>query len=208
MKKLDNKISKVLDFNKSFGLLKNKRPSLIDEDEYNLRYSLMTEELKEYREACIDDDIVEISDAIVDLLYVLNGMIVAHGLQDVIEDMYDEVHKSNMSKLENGKPLYRHDGKVLKGSEYFEPNLIQFLPNEYWYNHSYHQTDLVIKMSAENRHNFLTNTFDDLHRKLNNAYEEVYDGEFEKGNNTLNSIIYDIREIKKIMRPWEKSAYV
>jgi hypothetical protein len=56
-------------------------------------------------------------------------------------------------------------------------------------------------MSAENRHNFLTNTFDDLHRKLNNAYEEVYDGEFDKGNNTLNSIIYDIREIKKIMRP-------
>lgn len=131
LSKLDNKIEKVVEFNKAFDLLRNKKPSLINEDEYNLRYKLMTEELKEYREACLDDDIVEICDAIVDLLYVLNGMIVAHGLQDVIEDMYTEVHKSNMSKLENGKPLYRHDGKVMKGSEYFEPNLIQYLDNEY-----------------------------------------------------------------------------
>ena len=56
-------------------------------------------------------------------------------------------------------------------------------------------------MSAENRHNYLNKTFNELHRKLNNAYEEIYDGEFEECNNTLNSIIYDIREIKKIMRP-------
>lgn len=124
---MDKKVLSVIDFNKAFGLIRANKPTLISEDEYNLRYKLMSEELTEYREACKNDDIIEVCDAIVDLLYVLNGMVVAHGLQDIIEDMFDEVHRSNMSKLENGKPLYRSDGKVMKGSEYFTPNLIQFL---------------------------------------------------------------------------------
>lgn len=55
-------------------------------------------------------------------------------------------------------------------------------------------------MSAEHRHTFLTNTFDSLHQKLNQAFEEIYDGEFDECNNTLNSIIYDIREVKKVMK--------
>jgi predicted HAD superfamily Cof-like phosphohydrolase len=87
----------------------------------------MTEELSEYLEACKNNDLIEVCDAIVDLLYVLNGMVVAHGIQHIIEDMYNEVHRSNMSKLENGKPLYRTDGKVMKGSEYFKPNLIKYI---------------------------------------------------------------------------------
>ena len=57
-------------------------------------------------------------------------------------------------------------------------------------------------MSSENRLNFLTNSFDNIHQKLNDAFEEIADGDFEDGQNTLNSIIYDVREIKKIMRPW------
>jgi len=126
-KVVDNKIANVLDFNKSFGLIKNNEPSLIGESEFKLRHKLMTEELLEYLEACNNKDLTEVCDAIVDLLYVLNGMVVAHGIQHIIEDMYNEVHRSNMSKLENGKPLYRTDGKVMKGSEYFKPNLIKYI---------------------------------------------------------------------------------
>jgi predicted HAD superfamily Cof-like phosphohydrolase len=87
----------------------------------------MLEELNEYHEACKNNDIVEISDAVVDMMYILYGMILSHGLSDVIFDMFEEVHKSNMSKLENGKVLRRNDGKIMKGSEYFRPNLKQFL---------------------------------------------------------------------------------
>lgn len=124
---MDKKIDSVLDFNKSFNLLKNNKPSLIEESEFNLRHRLMTEELTEYLDACKEGDLIEVCDAIVDLLYVLNGMVVAHGVQYIIEDMYNEVHRSNMSKLENGKPLYRKDGKVMKGSEYFRPNIKKFI---------------------------------------------------------------------------------
>ena len=127
LKKVDKKIDSVLDFNKSFNLLKNNKPSLIEESEFNLRHRLMTEELTEYLDACKEGDLIEVCDAIVDLLYVLNGMVVAHGVQYIIEDMYNEVHRSNMSKLENGKPLYRKDGKVMKGSEYFRPNIKKFI---------------------------------------------------------------------------------
>ena len=124
---MDSVVKSVREFNKAFGILLNDSPSLLSEQEFVLRYKLMMEELSEYRLACVNGDIVEVCDAIVDLLYVLTGMIVAHGLEDVVQDMFDEVHRSNMSKLENGKPVYRHDGKVMKGSEYFKPNLIQFL---------------------------------------------------------------------------------
>jgi len=125
--KVDKKIESVVEFNKAFNIIRSNKPTLINESEYNLRHKLMTEELTEYLDACKSDDLLEVCDAIVDLLYVLNGMVVAHGLQDIIEDMFDEVHRSNMSKLENGKPLYRSDGKVMKGSEYFKPNLIKYL---------------------------------------------------------------------------------
>ena len=70
---------------------------------------------------------LEISDALVDIAYVLYGMVVHHGLSNVFDEMFQEVHNSNMSKLENGKVLRRTDGKILKGSEFFKPNLKQFL---------------------------------------------------------------------------------
>ena len=124
---MEKQINNVQKFNKAFGIVTNNKPSLLSEQEFVLRYKLMMEELGEYRLACVQGDMLEVCDAIVDLYYVLTGMVVAHGLQDVVEDMFDEVHRSNMSKLENGKALYRHDGKVMKGSEYFKPNLIQYL---------------------------------------------------------------------------------
>jgi len=89
------------------------------------------EELLEYLEACNNDDLVEITDALADQLYILLGTMVAHGMGDIIEDVFDEVHRSNMSKLgEDGKPIYREDGKILKGPDYFHPNLKEILDEQ------------------------------------------------------------------------------
>lgn len=123
----DSKLDMVRQFNKTYDIKIEKSPSTIDEDSYKLRYNLMLEEVNEYLEACKNEDIVEVADAIVDMMYILYGFVLAHGLSDVIFDMFEEVHKSNMSKLENGKVLRRTDGKIMKGSEYFKPNLKQFL---------------------------------------------------------------------------------
>ena len=88
------------------------------------RVKMLLEELEEYRVAVQDRDIVEIADALTDLLYVLLGTFITHGLQDIAEALFDEVHRSNMSKLDgHGKPIYREDGKVLKSDRFSEPDL-------------------------------------------------------------------------------------
>ena len=93
-----------------------------------LRYNLMKEENEEYLEAVNNKDIVEIADALGDMLYILCGTIIEHGLQDKIEQVFDEIQRSNMSKLDqNGNPLYREDGKVLKGPNYFKPDFSKIL---------------------------------------------------------------------------------
>jgi predicted HAD superfamily Cof-like phosphohydrolase len=84
----------------------------------------MKEENEEYLEAAKNNDIVEIADALGDQLYILCGTILRHGLQDKIIEVFEEIQRSNMSKLdENGKPIYREDGKVLKSNLYFRPNI-------------------------------------------------------------------------------------
>ena len=93
-----------------------------------LRYNLMKEENEEYLEAVQNNDIVEIADALGDMLYILCGTILEHGLQHKIEEVFDEIQRSNMSKLgEDGKPIYREDGKVMKGPNYFKPNFSDLL---------------------------------------------------------------------------------
>ena len=93
-----------------------------------LRYNLMKEENEEYLEAVQNNDIVEIADALGDMLYILCGTILEHGLQNKIEEVFDEIQCSNMSKLgEDGKPIYREDGKVMKGPNYFKPNFSDIL---------------------------------------------------------------------------------
>lgn len=93
-----------------------------------LRYKLMREENEEYLEAANDDDLVEVADALGDMLYILCGTIIEHGLQHKIEEVFDEIQRSNMSKLgEDGEPIYRDDGKVLKGVNYFKPNIKEIL---------------------------------------------------------------------------------
>lgn len=102
--------------NKILGKLKNNKEKL--------RYELMREENEEYLKAAQSGDEVEVADALGDMLYILCGTIIEHGMQDVIEEVFEEIHRSNLSKLdENGRPIYREDGKVIKGPNYFPPNL-------------------------------------------------------------------------------------
>ena len=96
-----------------------------------LRFNLMKEENEEYLEAVQNNDIVEIADALGDMLYILCGTILEHGLQHKIEEVFDEIQRSNMSKLgEDGKPIYREDGKVMKGPNYFKPNFEEILKEQ------------------------------------------------------------------------------
>jgi predicted HAD superfamily Cof-like phosphohydrolase len=100
----------------------------IGEDKKLLRFNLMKEENEEYLEAAKNNDIVEIADALGDMLYILCGTIIEHGLQDKIEAVFNEIQLSNMSKLgEDGQPIYREDGKVMKGPNYFKPNFEEIL---------------------------------------------------------------------------------
>lgn len=84
----------------------------------------MEEENKEYLEACWEGNLVEIADALGDQLYILCGTLLKHGLQHKIEEVFNEIHRSNMSKLDkDGKPIFREDGKILKSDQYFKPNI-------------------------------------------------------------------------------------
>lgn len=88
----------------------------------------MEEENKEYLEACWKGDMSEIADALGDQLYILLGTILKHGLQHKIEEVFEEIHESNMSKLgEDGKPVLREDGKIIKGPKYFRPKIQMIL---------------------------------------------------------------------------------
>ena len=118
-------IKHVENFHDSFGILNNYQPTTaLSEDEITLRYNLMKEENEEYLEAAKTNDIVEIADALGDQLYILCGTILKHGLQHKIEEVFEEIQRSNMSKLDgNGKPIFREDGKILKSDKYFKPNI-------------------------------------------------------------------------------------
>jgi len=122
-------ISNVEQFHDAFGIKNNYIPTAeLTNDEVELRFNLMKEENEEYLEAAKKGDVVEIADALGDQLYILCGTILRHGLQDKIEEVFAEIQKSNMSKLdESGQPIYREDGKVLKSSLYFRPNIKSIL---------------------------------------------------------------------------------
>lgn len=118
----------VENFHNAFNQKNGKWPTHLKQEEYELRHRLMAEENDEYKEACEANDIVGIADALGDQLYILCGTILKHGLQNVIEDVFDEIQASNMSKLgEDGRPILREDGKILKGSNYRKPDIQKFL---------------------------------------------------------------------------------
>ena len=126
---ITNAIDAVKEFNEAFKIKysKNQKADL-DESTIELRYRLMQEENNEYLEAARKKDLVEIADALGDKLYILCGTILAHGLQDKIVEVFNEIQRSNMSKLDvNGKPVFREDGKILKGPNYFQPKIKEIL---------------------------------------------------------------------------------
>ena len=122
---MKKRIAAVTEFHTAFKLNMNSKPIAdIGEDRNMLRFNLMKEENEEYLEAAQNNDLVEVADALGDMLYILCGTIIEHGMQDKIEEVFNEIQRSNMSKLgEDGKPIYREDGKVLKGPNYFKPNI-------------------------------------------------------------------------------------
>lgn len=116
----------VGDFMEAFGQEVLDQPTWPDFETRMLRLDLIEEEYNELETAVHDKDIVGVADALTDLLYVIYGAGHAFGLD--LDDCFNEVHRSNMSKLgEDGRPIYREDGKVLKGPDYFEPNLAELI---------------------------------------------------------------------------------
>ena len=125
---MKKQLEAVEKFHNAFGQDNGKYPRPLDEHGFNLRHSLMKEENDEYLEACHKNSLVEIADALGDQLYILCGTILRHGMQHIIEDVFDEIQASNMSKLgDDGKPVLREDGKILKGPGYFRPDLSKFI---------------------------------------------------------------------------------
>jgi predicted HAD superfamily Cof-like phosphohydrolase len=126
MKKQLNHVEK---FHDTFGIPNEYAPkATISNDLIDLRFKLMAEENEEYLEAAKNGDLVEVADALGDMMYILCGTILSHGMQHKIEEVFEEIQRSNMSKLgEDGKPIYREDGKVLKGPNYFRPNIAKII---------------------------------------------------------------------------------
>ena len=121
---MQKQLNAVKLFHETYGLgVSTEMKADLGKLKNELRFNLMKEENEEYLEAVENNDIVEIADALGDMLYILCGTILEHGLQHKIEEVFDEIQRSNMSKLgEDGKPIYREDGKVMKGPNYFKPN--------------------------------------------------------------------------------------
>ena len=126
---MKHQIEAVKIFHEIYKLSYKENPTTeIGLDKIKLRFNLMAEENQEYLQAAKNNDLVEVADALGDMLYILCGTIIEHGMQDKIEEVFDEIQKSNLSKLgKDGKPIYRNDGKVMKGPNYFKPNISKVL---------------------------------------------------------------------------------
>ena len=118
--------NKVKTFMETFGQEVKTRPSLSTDKINSLRYDLIKEELEELKEAIENKDLLEVADALTDILYVAYGAGHAFGID--LDKCFEEVQNSNMSKLgEDGKPIYNESGKVMKGPKYFKPDLTKFV---------------------------------------------------------------------------------
>ncbi len=124
-KDIHSLIGYVEKFHDSFGIKNNYEPTTqLSQNDIQLRFDLLKEENEEYITAAKNGDIIEVADALGDLMYILFGTIMKHGMQHKIVEVFEEIQRSNMSKLgKDGKPIYREDGKVLKGPNYFKPNI-------------------------------------------------------------------------------------
>lgn len=116
-------------FHDAFGIPNGDTPNgTIGERDALLRYKLIREENEEYLDAAMRGDLVEVADALGDILYILCGTLLKHGLENKIDEVFREIQRSNMSKLgADGRPIHRDDGKVMKGPGYFKPDIASIL---------------------------------------------------------------------------------
>lgn len=124
-------LDRVKIFHETYGLQTLEAPDISNESVNQLRVSLLEEEVTELKEALQNNDMTEVLDALTDIQYVLDGAYLSFGLAHLKETAFAEVHRSNMSKLDsNGKPIYREDGKIMKGPNYSHPDIAQFLDDK------------------------------------------------------------------------------
>ncbi len=128
---LQETIDMVRRFHDAFGIENAASPTVaLSPDDVQLRHRLMHEENEEYLHAALEGNLVEVADALGDMLYILCGTMLRHGLHGKMEAVFCEIQASNMSKLDaDGKPIYREDGKVLKSQLYRKPNIAPLLEN-------------------------------------------------------------------------------
>ena len=118
--------NKVKEFHETYGAYISEESKLPDPSIRELRKSLLQEEFDEYTKAEEENDLVEIADALGDMMYIIYGTAISYGIP--LDDIFHEIHSSNMSKLgEDGKPIRREDGKILKGPNFFRPDIAKFL---------------------------------------------------------------------------------
>ena len=125
---MKKQLESVREFHDKFKQTQSSFLGNISKEESVLRHKIMVEEVDEYLVAASQRDLVGIADALGDQLYILCGTILKHGMENIIEEVFDEIHKSNMSKLgADGEPILREDGKILKGPGYVPPDIESIL---------------------------------------------------------------------------------
>lgn len=125
---MKKQLNLVAQFHTTYGVETLTTPQMPSPKICRLRHSLLQEEVDELNTAAMSGDLTGVADGIADCLYIIYGTILAFGLQDKIEAIFDEVHASNMSKVdENGNAILRADGKILKGPNYFKPDIEKIL---------------------------------------------------------------------------------
>ncbi len=126
---MKKQIERVALFHNRFKIENAAQPTAsLSKEDMELRHRLMEEENNEYLDACKAENLVEVADALGDMMYILSGTILKHGLENHIEYIFDEIQRSNLSKLQgDGTPKLRADGKILKGEHYFKPNIKRIL---------------------------------------------------------------------------------
>lgn len=122
---MKKQLDDIMEFHETFQCFIQKSPSAkVPDDVKDVRRRILQEEVDELTEAANKEDIVAVADALGDIIYVALGTVISYGLQDKFEEIFAEIHRSNMSKLdEQGKPIFREDGKVLKSNLYTKPEL-------------------------------------------------------------------------------------
>lgn len=163
----------VGEFQKSAKALIPSVPTLLNESRAKLRLNLLMEEVREFEKATMESDIVGVADALIDQLYIILGTAHEYGLADRLIMLFDEVHRSNMSKFVNGEFLQREDGKIIKPQSYFPPNLKRIVERDF---SIYKEADgrVMEQLMAESKKTIEGNINKSIMRVLSDEHKEVF----------------------------------